>query len=68
MAKWLDNDEDGLPDDPRVVESLVRQNALLYMTPTGADGHDGAGTMYGEDRSVDAMMADFQEHRPQGHN
>jgi hypothetical protein len=66
LAKWLDNDEDGLPADPRVVASLVRQNALLYMTPTGADGNDGAGTLYGTDRSVDAMMADFQRQRPRG--
>eukprot|EP01052_Picozoa_sp_SAG31_P031557 SAG31_NODE_3355_length_4368_cov_9.677208_3_plen_196_part_00 len=34
MAQWIDNNEDGLPDDPRVIESMVHENALLYMTPT----------------------------------
>ena len=31
MAEYLDNDEDGVPDNPRVLEALVRKNAILVM-------------------------------------
>lgn len=31
MAEYLDNDEDGIPDNQRVVDALVRQNVTLVM-------------------------------------
>ncbi len=31
MAEYLDNDEDGSPDNQRVVDKMVEQNALLVM-------------------------------------
>ena len=34
MAEYLDNDEDGIVDDPAVVEVMKDNNALLVMFPT----------------------------------
>ena len=34
MAQYLDNDEDGLPDDPRVIEALVDHKSILIMAAT----------------------------------
>lgn len=34
MAQYLDNDEDGTPDNPLVVEKMVENNATLIMAPT----------------------------------
>ena len=34
MAEYLDNDEDGIVDDPAVVEAIKDNNALLVMFPT----------------------------------
>ncbi len=34
MAEYLDNDEDGHPDNPKVVRTLVEQEAFLFMTAT----------------------------------
>jgi len=34
MAEYLDNDEDGRPDNPAVVAELVKRNAFLAMTAT----------------------------------
>jgi hypothetical protein len=31
MAEYLDNDEDGTPDNPKVLEALVNQNTILVM-------------------------------------
>jgi hypothetical protein len=31
LAEYLDNDEDGTPDNPKVLEALVSQNTLLVM-------------------------------------
>ena len=31
MAQYLDNDEDGVPDNQKVVDAMVEQNALLIM-------------------------------------
>jgi hypothetical protein len=42
MAEYLDNDEDGLADDPSVVESMVENNAALVMFPS-ADDLDSSG-------------------------
>jgi len=33
MAQYLDNDEDGLPDDPEVVRALQAKNAAIYIFP-----------------------------------
>ena len=54
MAQWIDNDEDGLPDDPRIIESMINENALLWMTPTDAEPES------------DAFMDDFSDNRPSG--
>lgn len=37
MAQYLDNDEDGLPDDPRVIEALVGHKSILTMAATGEE-------------------------------
>ncbi len=37
LAQYLDNDEDGVPDNPLVVSHLVSRNAYLVMT---ADEHE----------------------------
>jgi hypothetical protein len=37
MAQYLDNDEDGLPDDSRVIKALVRHKSILIMTATEAE-------------------------------
>ena len=34
MAEYLDNDEDGQPDNPTVLAALVKRNAFLVMTAT----------------------------------
>jgi len=34
MAEYLDNDEDGRPDNPAVVAALMKHNAFLAMTAT----------------------------------
>jgi len=31
MAEYLDNDEDGVPDNPKVLDALVSQNTILVM-------------------------------------
>lgn len=31
MAEYLDNDEDGVPDNPKVLEALVSRNTILVM-------------------------------------
>jgi hypothetical protein len=31
MAEYLDNDEDGVPDNPKVLDALVRKNTILVM-------------------------------------
>lgn len=31
MAEYLDNDEDGMPDNPKVLDALVSQNTMLVM-------------------------------------
>ena len=33
MAEYLDNNEDGILDDPPVVEAMKKNNALLVMFP-----------------------------------
>lgn len=37
MAEYLDNDEDGLADNPAVVKELVKRNAFLIMSRDEAD-------------------------------
>ena len=34
LAQWLDNDEDGVPDCPAVLERLVADDASMIMTAT----------------------------------
>ena len=45
LAEYLDNDEDGKPDNPLVVEALVARDAFLMMTATdrGLDRIDPEG-------------------------
>jgi hypothetical protein len=31
MAEYLDNDEDGVPDNPKVIEAMVSKNTILVM-------------------------------------
>lgn len=37
MAQYLDNDEDGVPDNQAVVDAMVARKATLLMAPTDAD-------------------------------
>lgn len=32
LAEYLDNDEDGKPDNPMVLETMIRRKAFLFMT------------------------------------
>ena len=34
-AKWLDNDEDGVADEPRLIEALKANNPILVMSAAG---------------------------------
>ena len=40
MAEYLDNNEDGVVDDPPVIEAMQENNALLVMFPTFDDSED----------------------------
>lgn len=42
MAQYLDNNEDGLPDNPQVVDKMVEQGATLLIGITDADFDDAA--------------------------
>jgi len=53
MAQYLDNDEDGSPDDARVVEEMTRANALLVMFGTEEE-LEASGIF------EDASVRDFQ--------
>jgi hypothetical protein len=55
MAQWIDNNEDGLPDDPRIIESMINENALLYMTPTDSEPES------------DEFFDDWGSNRPSGY-
>jgi len=39
LAEYLDNDEDGVPDNPRVVKSLVEHNTSIIMTKDEREMH-----------------------------
>ncbi len=42
MAQYLDNDEDGVPDDPQVVASMTAVNSILVMFETVSELWDSA--------------------------
>lgn len=55
MCEYLDNDEDGEPDDPAVVAHLLAAKAMLVMFPTS------------EGLAAEERIADFFANAPAGH-
>jgi hypothetical protein len=47
LAEWMDNDEDGVPDDERVAAELVRGGAFLVMFATERDARRGLRSVMG---------------------
>lgn len=47
LAQWLDNDEDGQPDCPMVLERLVADDAALIMTATSEEMEDVGFSQFG---------------------
>jgi len=50
MAEYLDNNEDGVIDDPDVLEAMKTRNALLGMFPTYDDMENLFDNASSEDR------------------
>merc|ERR1712196_12402 len=45
MAKYLDQDEDGFPDHPEVVQQMVNHKAAMVLTKTEKEYNDGIGSI-----------------------
>jgi hypothetical protein len=62
LAQYLDNDEDGMPDNPAVVEAMVAHKAVLVMF-ANFEERDGAGMALWESGQVDDYwMQDLEGH------
>ena len=62
LAQYLDNDEDGVPDNPAVVEAMVTENAVLVMF-ADFEERDSAGSALWESGQVDDYaMQDLEGH------
>jgi hypothetical protein len=34
-AQWLDNDQDGVADEPRLIKALIESRPIVLMSPAG---------------------------------
>lgn len=60
MAQYLDNDEDGVADNPRVIEAMNRENAVLVMF---ADFEErDSSELWESDASEGYAMQDLEAH------
>ncbi len=66
LAQYLDNDEDGVPDDLRVLSELVSRNVFIIMPGTEAEMEtldiervEDAGFRYGQDLYGEETDPDF---------
>lgn len=60
-AEWLDNDEDGAADEPRLIEALQQNNPIVDMT---SGGFFGGGGDFPDDARTQGLFAD--ETNPEG--
>lgn len=68
MAQYLDNDQDGLADNPLVVEKMVENKAALIMAPTeqgletaaaNLEQSDSWQALYGDETHVEPEQGQF---------
>ncbi len=66
LAQYLDNDEDGVPDNTRVLSHLVSRNVFIIMPGTAAEMErlemdlvEDAGYQYGQDLYGEETKPDF---------
>eukprot|EP00928_Gymnodinium_smaydae_P000468 TRINITY_DN10179_c0_g1_i1.p1 TRINITY_DN10179_c0_g1~~TRINITY_DN10179_c0_g1_i1.p1 ORF type:complete len:375 (+),score=62.77 TRINITY_DN10179_c0_g1_i1:111-1235(+) len=61
MAKWLDNDEDGVVDDPKIATALAMKKTLLWLhgQSEGVKGkiHEHCYSLHGGNSYVDHVFA-----------
>lgn len=78
LAQYLDNNEDGVPDNTRVLSHLVSRNVFIIMPGTGAEmervemglmaeaGYRFGQDLYGEETKPD-FLVDGKINAPDGH-
>ena len=78
LAQYLDNDEDGIPDNTRVLSHLVSRNVFIIMPGTEAEmealemdriadaGYQFGQDLYGEETKPD-FLVDGNINAPNGH-
>jgi len=59
LAQWLDNDEDGVPDCPAVLERLVADDAALIMSATNAEMEEVGFSQFNRSSALGAENASF---------
>jgi len=65
-AQWLDNDQDGVADEPRLIEELKSTDPIVMMTPSGISVWPGIRTIFARRGIQSTQDLGAQETNPDG--